>query len=190
MLAKKFTNPEFWSSSSRTWRETGKQSRPWLKIGTFVFVAWPCVSIVWVPYPDRHAQHLVPLWVGVFLQDLCADLRKKAKTELGSVVLSCVPECWRRFQDITRTVLPAKWISTSGSTRFFLLLSNPSICLIPSMKASSTADSKRARNISISSSLKKIIEQWTVSGFTLWQVFSSEDLQGKRCSSKRQSSRS
>ena len=37
------------------------------------------------------------------------------------------------------TVFPAKWISTSGSTRFFLLLSKPRICFIPSMKASSTS---------------------------------------------------
>ena len=45
----------------------------------------------------------------------------------------------------TLTVLPAKWTSTSGSTRFFLLLSKPRICLIPSMKASSTGGREGGR---------------------------------------------
>lgn len=167
MLAKKFTSPEFWSSSSRTWRETGKQSRPWLKIGTFVFAAWSCVSLfgchTLIGMPSIWFHCGLAFFSRIFVQ----TWERKAKPpELGRVILSCVPECWRRFQDVTRTVLPAKWISTSGSTRFFLLLSNPSICLIPSMKASSTADSKRARNISIS-----VFEEDNTTVNCLWIYF-------------------
>lgn len=85
------------------------------------------------------------------------------------------------------TVLPAKWISTRGSTKFFLLLSNPRKCLIPSMKASSTSDrdTKQSFRFYVSSTWKQsqTVTTHSEAGLQLW------DPQSERGSSQRQTSR-
>lgn len=135
-----FTSPQFESSSSHTLRETVKNKNPNITINLCSMVHGKpfsvCLTLIGIARLWFH-------WGLAFFSKILVQTWKIIAMDFRWFVIHWNTE---RFILLTVkvTVFPAKWISTNGSTKFFLLVSNPRICLIPSMKASSTGQIRRS----------------------------------------------
>lgn len=147
--------------------------------------------VLFLPYPNRHAELLVPLWVGIFFQNLCADLRKERKNpklaselHVGVVIkefLRCYTHCFACEVDLHQRVHQVLSVAVKPEDLPHSI--HESIIHCRQQK------SKKSTNVCLLRRLKPFNKKQPVSGFTLWQVFSSVDLQGEPCSSQGHSSR-
>lgn len=142
-------------------------------------------------------QQLVPLWVGVLLDDLRAQLKMHRLYRSFLLHNEMHLHATAKAVFVLGTFLPAKRASKNGSTRFFLLPSPPNMSFIDCTNASSTGgkcikiSSEAATLPLISSQLPLIFRGLAslVSRLTLGNVLGSVHLQRQCGPAKSHSSR-
>lgn len=133
-----------------------------------------------ISYLDLEIDDLIPLWIGIFFNDFCAQL-KENKNQFNTNKIQKVEALRKHFISKVnmKTFFPAKLTSKYGSTKFFRSPSPPKTCFTVWMKASSTT-----RN-SWGEFLRELQPPWTpvVSGInvglTLWHILGSVDFEAE-----------